>query len=385
MASTYSTNLGIEMPANGDQSGTWGTTVNTNLGTLIEQAISGYVGQAITDGADTTITIPNGATGVARNMFLELTGALTGARNLIVPANKKLYFIYNNTTGGYAVTVKVSGQTGVSVAAGSKVVLVSNGTDIVNATGYLLTTGGTVTGTLNLSGTNNVTGALNITGTQTNTGAVNLSGTSTIAAAGALNISGTATIADGKLVLSGLTSGASTLKAPAIASTYTHTLPAATVTLAGLSFAQTWSAKQTFLGSSSVMAMAIENAVEPATVSATAATGTINYDVSSQSIIYYTSSAAANWTVNFRHSSGTSLDTAMATGDILTVTFAVTQGSTAYYNSAVQVDGNSVTPKYGGGTAWSSGTASGIDSYTYTIIKTGSAAFTVLVDRRTFA
>lgn len=149
--------------------------------------------------------------------------------------------------------------------------------------------------------------------------------------------------------------------------------------------ASTWTAKQTFNGSSSVMAMAIESVVEPGTVSATAATGTINFDVSTQSILYYTSSAAANWTVNFRHSSGTSLNTAMNTGDILTVTFAVTQGGTAYYNSAVQVDGNSVTPKYGGGTAWSSGTASGIDIYTYTIIKTGSAAFTVLVDRRTFA
>ena len=149
--------------------------------------------------------------------------------------------------------------------------------------------------------------------------------------------------------------------------------------------ASTFTAKQTFAGTSALIATALTNAVEPATISATAATGTIAYDVSTQSVLYYTSSAAANWTVNFRHSSGTALNTSMATGDILTVTFAVTQGGTAYYNSAVQVDGNSVTPKYGGGTAWSSGTASGIDSYTYTIIKTGSAAFTVLVDRRTFA
>ena len=134
MASTYSTNLALELIGTGEQSGTWGTTTNTNLGTLLEQAISGYVTQAITDGADTTITIPNGTTGVARNMFIECTGALTAGRNLIVPANKKLYFIYNNTTGGFAVTVKVSGQTGVSVANGKKVLLVSNGTDIVLAT-----------------------------------------------------------------------------------------------------------------------------------------------------------------------------------------------------------------------------------------------------------
>lgn len=136
MASTYSTNLAIELISTGDQAGTWGTTTDTNLGTIIEQAISGYVTQAITDGADTTITIPNGASGVARNMYIECTGALTAARNLIVPANKKLYFIYNNTTGGYAVTVKVSGQTGISVPNGAKMVLVSNGTDIYNAVTY---------------------------------------------------------------------------------------------------------------------------------------------------------------------------------------------------------------------------------------------------------
>ena len=130
--STYSTNLALELIANGDQSGTWGDTTNTNLGTLIEQAISGYVTQACTGGTD-TITIPNGATGVARNMFLELTG--TGGGTLVVPTNKKLYFIYNNTST--AITVKVTGLTGVSVPAAAKMVLVSNGTDVVVATNYM--------------------------------------------------------------------------------------------------------------------------------------------------------------------------------------------------------------------------------------------------------
>jgi len=134
--STYSTNLAIELIVDGDQAGTWGTTTNTNLGTLIEQAISGYVTQACTGGTD-TITIPNGTTGVARNMFLELTG--TGGGTLVVPSNKKLYFIYNNTSS--AITVKVSGQTGVSVPAAAKVSLVCNGTDVVSAINYLPTLG----------------------------------------------------------------------------------------------------------------------------------------------------------------------------------------------------------------------------------------------------
>lgn len=133
--STYSTNLGIELITNGTQAGVWGSTTNTNLGTLIEQAISGYQTQAVTGGTD-TITMPNGATGVARNMFLELTG--TGGGNLVVPAKKKLYFIYNNTSSGGAVTVKVSGQTGVAVPAAAKILLVCDGTDVELATNYMI-------------------------------------------------------------------------------------------------------------------------------------------------------------------------------------------------------------------------------------------------------
>jgi hypothetical protein len=135
MSSTYSTNLAIELMGAGDQAGNWGSTTNTNLGTLIEQAISGYQTQAVSTGTDTTITIPNGATGVARNMFIQLTGTGGASTNLIVPSNKKLYFIYNSTAG--QVTVKVSGQTGVSVPASAKVVLVSNGTDVIDATNYM--------------------------------------------------------------------------------------------------------------------------------------------------------------------------------------------------------------------------------------------------------
>jgi hypothetical protein len=138
-------------------------------------------------------------------------------------------------------------------------------------------------------------------------------------------------------------------------------------------------------GSSSVSAFKTPNIAEVNTVSATAATGTINYDVTTQSVLYYTTNASGNFTVNFRGSSGTSLNTVMSTGESLSATFLVTNGSTAYYNSAVQVDGSSVTPKWQGGTAPTSGNASSIDSYTYVIIKTGSATFTVLASQTKFA
>lgn len=147
----------------------------------------------------------------------------------------------------------------------------------------------------------------------------------------------------------------------------------------------TWTGTQTFAGTTAKLGAVTTNIGEVATVSATAATGTINYDVTTQSVLYYTSNASANWTVNFRASSGTSLNTAMATGQSVTVAFLVTQGSTAYYNSAVTIDGTSVTPKYQGGTAWAAGNASGIDAYVYTIIKTGSATFTVLASQTQFA
>jgi len=149
--------------------------------------------------------------------------------------------------------------------------------------------------------------------------------------------------------------------------------------------ATTFTATQTFNGSTSTLAMVLADAAETTTISATAATGTINYDVTTQSVLYYTSNASANWTVNFRASSGTSLNTLMSTGQSVTVTFLVTNGSTAYYNNVVQVDGSSVTPKYQGGTAWSAGNASSIDAYTYTIVKTGNAAFTVFAAQTRFA
>jgi hypothetical protein len=124
---------------------------------------------------------------------------------------------------------------------------------------------------------------------------------------------------------------------------------------------------------------------ETATVSATAATGTINYDTLTQVVLYYTTNASGNWTVNFRGNSGATLDSVMSTGQSLSSTFLVTQGSTAYYNSAVTIDGNSVTPKWQGGTAPTSGNASSVDAYSYVIIKTGSATFTVLASQTKFA
>lgn len=124
---------------------------------------------------------------------------------------------------------------------------------------------------------------------------------------------------------------------------------------------------------------------ERTTVSATAATGTVNYDALTQGVLYYTTNASGNWTLNVRGSSGDTLNSVLATGDAITIAFLVTQGSTAYYASALTIDGSSVTPKYQGGTAFTAGNASSIDAYVYTIIKTGSAAFTAFASQTKFA
>ena len=327
---SYTASLRLVQPATGEYSGTWGTQVNTGLTALVDTSIAGTATITMTT-ADYTLSSNNGATDEARAMVLNLTGSPGLARNVICPAVSKVYVVYNNT--GFAQTLKTSAGSGISVPNGATAFLRCNGTDVVAATNYF--------GSLTLGSALPV--ASGGTGATTLTGVLKGNGTSAFTAATA----GTDFVAPGT--------------------------------------ATTFTAKQTFTGSSSTISSKLVNALETVTVSATAATGTINYDVTTQSVLYYTTNASANWTVNFRASSGTSLDTAMATGESVTVAFLVTQGSTAYYNSAVQVDGASITPKWQGGAAPTVGNASGIDAYTYTVIKTGAAAFTVLAAQTRFA
>ena len=156
----------------------------------------------------------------------------------------------------------------------------------------------------------------------------------------------------------------------------TATLGNTTITLGGTT---------TSVGNLTVTNTTVTEMKETATVSATASTGTINFDVLTQVVLYYTTNASGNFTINFRGNGSVTLDTLMATGQSLSATFLCTNGSTAYYNSAVTIDGNSVTPKWQGGSAPTSGNASSVDGYTYVIIKTGSATFTVLASVTKFA
>lgn len=151
--------------------------------------------------------------------------------------------------------------------------------------------------------------------------------------------------------------------------------------------ANTFTATQTFAGSSSTLAAVLTDAAETVTVAATAATGTINYDVTTQSVLFYTTNASANFTVNLRGSGSTSMDTLLGIGQAITVVFLVTNGATPYYNTTVQVDGATagVTTRWQGGTAPTSGNASSVDAYTYTVIKTAAATYSVFASQTRFA
>jgi hypothetical protein len=131
MASTYN-ELGIELMATGENAGTWGTKTNTNLD-IIQQAIAGYVAQAVTDGGTTTLTITDGSTStsVARNIVIKLTGALTGTSTVTVPDSvEKLYIVENATTGSQTVTFKTASGTGVNFTSTGFKFLYSDGTNI---------------------------------------------------------------------------------------------------------------------------------------------------------------------------------------------------------------------------------------------------------------
>lgn len=342
MASTYS-NLKIQLMATGENSGTWGTVTNTNLGTAIEEAITGSVDVTFSSG-DVTLTLTNtNATQSARNLRLNCTGTTGGARNLILGSGcqiEKVYIVNNGCAD--AITVKNTTGTGISVPAGKTMYVFNNGTNVVDAITHLtsLTLGSALPvasgGTGSSSGVN-VETAL---------------------------VTGVLPASKGGTGLSTFTAGTEYV-APNVATNFT--------------------ALQTFTGASSTTAMKLLNAKEAVTVSATAATGTINYDITTQSVLYYTTNASANWTVNFRASSGTSLNSVMSNGESISVAFLVTQGSTAYYNNVVQVDGSSVTPKWQGGSAPSSGNVNGVDIYTYTIVKTATSTFTVFASQIQFA
>jgi hypothetical protein len=173
-----------------------------------------------------------------------------------------------------------------------------------------------------------------------------------------------------------------------ISNTGTVTLPTATDTLVGRATTDTLTNKtltSPTINTATINGAILDRSEENWNIVASAATGTINLDVNTASIWYYTSNATANHTVNVRGDGSTTLSSLLATGDSITVVWANTNGTTPYYPSAFQVDGSAVTPKWQGGTAPTAGNASAIDVYTYVIVKTAATpTYTVFASQTQF-
>ena len=356
MANSTSASLKLTVQATGENSGTWGQITNTNL-LILEQAIGGFQSVAITSGA--TLTFSNGALSNGKNAVLKLVGTIGGAVNVTIPDSiEKTFIVDNATTGAYTVTFKTTSGTGVTWAAadkGTKMVY-SDGTNVVD----------TAFTDLSSDYSPQLSAVLDTNGNDIvidNSGAIE---------------------DDSNNEYVKFTKLASAVNELTVANAATGNSPSLAATGGDTNIDLTLSAKGIGMikndGMSSMKAIA-----ETVTTSATAATGTINYDVITQAVLNYTSDAAANWTVNLRGDGSNSLDSIMDTGESITVAFIVKQGTTPYYNSAVTIDGSSITPEWQGGAAPSAGNASSLDVYSYTIIKTGSATFTALASQTQFA
>ena len=364
MASTY-TGLGLELMATGENAGTWGTKTNANLN-LVEQIVGGYLEVSIAGGIQTTpLDVDDGAlTGKAQNRIIKLTGAITGNQTVTLPVlMENFYIIQNATTGTYTVELKAVSGSGATVTWATD----DKGWKILYADGVATNTG------IYDTGFSTTTGDVTLTGTQTLT---NKTLTAPKIVTSILDTNGAELFlltATASAVNEFTVTNAATGNAPEISSTGGDTNIDLNLTPKGIG-------RATFNGQGKIQSVA-----EKVTTEATAATGTVNYDVLTQAVWNFTTDASANWTLNVRGDGSNSLDSIMDTGESITIAHIVSQGGTAYYNNVFQIDGSTVTPEWQGGAAPTEGNASSLDAYTYTIIKTASATFTALASQTQYA
>jgi len=168
----------------------------------------------------------------------------------------------------------------------------------------------------------------------------------------------------------------------------TNTFPSSLATLTGSQTLTNKTLTTPIVNNSTDNYPTIKSAQEIATISATAATGTINYDYKTQSVLHYTTNATANWVLNVRGDSGTTLSSLMDVGDSVTVVFTSANGATAYYQTSLQIDGTTtgVTIRWQGGIAPTAGNASSVDVYTFNILKTAATpTYSVFASQTRFA
>ena len=361
MASSYSTDLKLELQVTGENAGTWGDITNTNL-VILQQSIAGYSGISIAGGAgNTDLTFSNGLTSNGKNAVLELTGTITGNRTVTITTasgvTNKVYVIRNSTVGAFTVTVLIQGQTGVTFSATDKgtKILYLNGTDVVDSN------------IGKLSNDFNPTLAANLSTNSKNIIVGNTYGIIDENANEQIKFSTTAS-ATNEITIANAAAGNS----PVISATGGDTNVGITLTPKGDLGRITANGETKIFG-----------VFENATVSTTYIT-TFTYDVLTQAVYFQNVALGSNFTVNLRGNSSTALNAALNTGESVTVALLTKQNNTTFYNNVIQVDGTTVTAIWQGGTAPTAGNASSTDVYTYTAIKTAASTYTVLASQTQF-
>jgi len=357
MASSYSTDLKLEIQVTGENAGTWGDITNTNL-VILQQAIAGYQTVALNATTGATLTFTNGALSNGKNAVIELTGTITGNVSVIIPDGiEKTYLVKNNTTGAFTVQIKTTSGTGPTFATTDKGIklVYSNGTDVIDSA------------LQNLSSDYNPSLSANLSTNSKNIIVGNTYGIIDENANEQIKFSTTAS-ATNEITIANASAGNS----PVISATGGDTNVGITLTTKGDL------GRITLNGESKIFGV-----FENATVSTTFQT-TLNYDILTQAVYFANVAAGSNFTVNLRGNSTNALNAVLNTGESVTVALLAKNNNTTYYNNVLQVDGTTVTAIWQGGSAPTGGNASSTDVYSYTAIKTAASTYTVLASQTQF-
>ena len=412
---TYTTNGGIKKIATGDESGTWGTSTNTNFD-IIDRITNG-VGAITLTGTTHTLTTTDGTLSDGMFKVLVLGGSPSGTNTITVAPNdaQKLYFV-NNGSGQSAVFSQGTGSN-VTVPNGESRIIYCDGGGAGAAVTDMSSDFGALDASNNLSDLASAATALTNLGLTATAAEINYNDITTL---GTVQASKTVTAdssadvhfgdndkitfgasndleiyCDGSnSVIQDTSGGAMIVKGSSLSlqnqggtAFYLQSSDGGSTRLyyAGSDKIATTSTGIDVTGTALTDGVTVDGTLDIEEVyekvaTATSTTGTIAFDTTSQGVALYTANQTANRTVNF-----TNVNANLAVGQSITTAILLTQGSTAYYLNAYQVDGSTITPKWSGGSAPTGGNASSIDVYTFTIIKTADATFTVLASQTQFA
>jgi hypothetical protein len=372
MASSFSTDLKLELMATGENSGTWGDKTNSNLN-LLQQAIAGY--QLITlTSTNTTLAMTDATISDARNAVIKFSGTIAANTTVFVASGiEKTYILENGTTGAFTLALNQVGGASVIFGAADKTskLVYLNGTDAVDLGVVNLTAPQTLTNKT-LTSPNILQAASLSLGAALSTNGFDITfGNAT----GIDDDSGNQQIIFNKT--------ASAVNEVTLANAATGNNPTFTAsgddTNVGINLSPKGTGAVTFLGMGK-----IEEVKEKVNLFATATTGTVNIDFLNGAILYHTTTATGQFTLNLRGSSATTLNDILSVGESITGAFLNT--NTTFYVSTITIDGSStnVVLDYQGGSAPTSGKA-GIDVYAFTAIKTSTTpAYTILASQTQF-